>query len=557
MDTTQKKSFFHSISIKIVALCVTACLLTLLGCVIIANSEADALIEETNQNYILSTAQQTAQTVSNITEDSYAGVMSTVTMYGIDSAYAYIVSSDGTMLYHPTSDKIGQQVENSVIKDVVAKLQSGSKPADDVVEYDFNGETKYAGYSITDDNIIVVVSADKDEIMEPVSRMLGIMSGVAAVILVICIIGSYIISKMICKPLTQLTDIITQTASFDFSPTKHSGSLRNRKDETGDMAREMHKMRKNLREIVERINNASGQITNSNDSLKDVTGIINNMCTDNSATTQELAAGMQEAAATAISVNANVQDMRDEAENIAQMANQGAIESDEVMNRAKDLGDKTQQASDRTMQMYEDVRVRSAEAIEGSKAVSKINELTDTIMEISSQTSLLALNASIEAARAGEAGRGFAVVASEIGTLADQTQKAIANIGVIVSTVNEAVSNMTSCMEETTDFLEKSVLTDYEEFKQVSVQYQADADSYGMNMSQIKDAINHLSSLTDTAAVALNGIKDSVNESATGVSDIAQKTSDMVEQTIETNNIVGECYDCADNLKGIVQNFKM
>ena len=110
---------------------------------------------------------------------------------------------------------------------------------------------------------------------------------------------------------------------------------------------------------------------------------------------------------------------------------------------------------------------QSEKAIEGSKAVEKINELTNTIMEISSQTGLLALNASIEAARAGEAGRGFAVVATEIGSLADQTSKAIADIGNIVKAVNEAVGNMTECLSETTGFLETTVLEDYKEFEQV------------------------------------------------------------------------------------------
>ena len=101
------------------------------------------------------------------------------------------------------------------------------------------------------------------------------------------------------------------------------------------------------------------------------------------------------------------------------------------MMRANDLRTKTVEASTKTMTMYNNVKTKAQEAIEGSKAVDKINELTGTIMEISSQTGLLALNASIEAARAGEAGRGFAVVATEIGSLADQTSKAIKDIGTI------------------------------------------------------------------------------------------------------------------------------
>ena len=89
------------------------------------------------------------------------------------------------------------------------------------------------------------------------------------------------------------------------------------------------------------------------------------------------------------------------------------------------------------MEMYTNVKEKSEKAIEGSKAVEKINELTNTIMEISSQTGLLALNASIEAARAGEAGRGFAVVAKEVGGLAAQSTKSSKDITDTVEHVRE------------------------------------------------------------------------------------------------------------------------
>lgn len=560
MEKTEKVTFIHSISFKIVILVICIVAYSLIGSISSAKSKANTIVETTNENYILSLAQQGAQTINSILADvnvdeEYTGIMKAIAMKGVDSAYAYLVDEDGIMLYHPTTEKIGQPVENSVIKGVVAAIQAGTIPEDAVVEYEYKDTTKYAGYAITDNYMIVVVTADKNEIIEPINDMVRNMMFVSIATLVECLVAGYIVSLFICKPIQKLTKIIEQTSRLNFTPNQDAGALRKRNDETGHMARKVHEMRNNLRSMVAEINEVSNQITVNVDGLKQVTNKVNNMCSDNSATTEELAAGMEETAATTATINENVQIMREGAEKISSMAEKGADSSNEIMKRAQNLGKKTDQASSRTLDMYENVKSKSQKAIEGSKAVDKINELTNTIMEISSQTSLLALNASIEAARAGEAGKGFAVVATEIGSLANQTSQAIADIDNIVKEVNEAVSNMIDCMSDSTDFLENTVLGDYKEFKEVSEQYQVDADTFRNSMDEVKESILNLSQLVESAAQALDGIKDTVNEAAIGVSSVAEKTSDMVEQTGNTHDMVADCFTCADNLRNIVNNF--
>ena len=562
METKQKVSFIHSITAKIMLMVVVVVALSLTACIVIADTKASTTVGNVNENYIMSLTESVANTLDKIPAEvdfstQCAAVMQDMSMEGVSSAYGYLVDSDGTMLYHPTADKIGKSVENEVVKGVVSQLQSGNVPKNAVVTYDFKGTTKYAAYALTSDHKIVVMSADKDEIMEPVSNMVNLMAATMVISLIVCCFVALILTKMITKPIDELTLIITKTANFDFTRNANGKKLYSRKDETGFMANEIHIMRKNLRDMVASIQDAGQKINENVSELNEVTDTVNQMCSDNSATSQQLAAGMQETAATTVTINENVSQIKGEAENINAMAEEGAKNSETVMDRALQLRTKTVTASNKTMDIYNSVKEKAEKAIEGSKAVEKINELTGTIMEISSQTGLLALNASIEAARAGEAGKGFAVVATEIGSLADQTSQAIANISVIVKEVNEAVGNMSECLEETTEFLEKSVSADYKEFEQVSEQYKDDANVFKNSMEGIKTSMAQLAGSIEQIASALSGINDTVGESSVGVTDIAEKTSGMVEKTSSATDKVKECYQCVDELRDIVTKFTL
>ena len=559
MKEEQKVSFIHSISAKIMLLTVLAVVMSVLIVAFRAEAGTKKVVGDVSADYILSMAEMGVEIVNNLPQEAdvgaYENALADISMEGIDSSYAYLVDTDGTMLYHPTAEKIGQPVENAVVLGVVAELAKGQVPVNETVTYDFKGVTKYAAYAITANRQIVVVTADEDEIMEPLNQIISKIMLLSLGILVAAIVLAYVVSQFICRPIQQITTIIVDTAQLDFRSNPNGAKLRSRRDETGEMANAVHVMRRNLRSMIGDIDTASNQITQNVDGLQEITTTVDHMCSDNSATSQQLAAGMEETAATTVTINENIEVIKNGADDINSMATEGARTSEAIMMRANDLRTKTVEASTRTMTMYNNVKTKAQEAIEGSKAVDKINELTGTIMEISSQTGLLALNASIEAARAGEAGRGFAVVATEIGSLADQTSKAIKDIGTIVDAVNAAVSNMAECLEETTGFLENTVLTEYKEFEQVSEQYQEDADTFKTSMNDVSDAMAGLANSIDAIAQALSGINSTVGESSIGVSDIAEKTSDMVEKTGTTHDMVEECYTYVEKLREIVSQF--
>ena len=520
----------------------------------------DAQVGIEKENAMIGQLKSDPDSNKSVLNEYFGGVLGDIELSGVDGSYAYFVSADGMMVYHSTADKIGNSVENAAVKNLTTRLSSGEKPAsigDGSVVYEYKGEDKFAGYAFTNGGNIVVVTGDYDLVMAPIKKLRILLTITATILLIVTIAAFYIIISSMLKPVNLLVEILDDTAKFDLRHNPKSGTVCKRKDEFGLIANSVRDMRKSLREIVGKIENTSEEIETNMEMLDETSNVVNSMCTDNSATTEQLAAAMQECSASSESINHDIAGIQNTAHQIEMQTNDGSTVSDEIMDRATQLKITTEKASCTTKDNYNDVKVKADAAIVNSRAAEKINELTGTIMAISSQTSLLALNASIEAARAGEAGRGFAVVATEIGNLAGQTSSAVANINGIVDEVNSAITQMQSCLEEMGDFIENTVLADYEEFQKVGDQYQDDADLFKDSMSSIKNSVDELTEIIANIVGAIGSINTAIGESANGVSDIAGKTTDIVQGMSDTGIMVTQCHECADRLEAVVKKFVM
>lgn len=423
-----------------------------------------------------------------------------------DSGYGFLANDSGEVMYHKDLE-IGSNLADadSGLQAVVDAL-GNEQTEETAVSYTYQGKDKVMYYKTLENGMKFVLTAPKTELQEKSRQLAKQIFGGAAFAMILTIIIGTVLGFTITKPITQIDGIVKQTAEFEFASNPANQHLYKRKDETGRMAISLHNMRKNLRQMVANIRHVYTDLKNTTEQLSDTTKRVREMSSVNTDTTQELAAAMEETAATMETVNTTVSDIKE---------------------RAGQLKLKTQAASEKTVQMYENVQQKTEAAMEQAKAVEKINQFTQAILEISSQTNLLALNASIEAARAGEAGKGFAVVAGEIGTLAAQTSTTVGSINEIIAEVNQAVANMTGCLKESTDFLEQTVLKDYEDFMGVADQYTKDATVFDDDMSAISGQINTLLSSIVEIADAMQGVSSTVSEAADGVTDIAQKTLEV------------------------------
>ena len=361
----------------------------------------------------------------------------------------------------------------------------------------------------------------------------------------------------ITKPIRQLTDVIDQTARLDFCPTENGEKLRKHKDEIGVMAGKIHDMRKKLHGLMEELQQTQQTLEVSTGDLNELMKQNSAIAEDNSAVTQELAAGMQETRANTASIVESVRIMEQSSGNIHRLAADGAENSSQIQERAGEMERISTQSRNKTDEMYDVMKQKSETAMEEAKAVERINSLTDNIKKISSQTNLLALNANIEAARAGEAGKGFAVVASEIGDLASQTLATVSDIDEIVGEVNGSVTNMTECLTTIMDFLEQTVLGDYDNFAKMGQQYHMDADTFRNIMQETKNAVEELEKHIGQIGSTVADINTMVEQSSDGISGIAEKsgsTQNLVENGYEK---LQECNRSVDVIKEFVAQFHL
>lgn len=490
--------------------------------------------------------------VDDLDYDGYANNLSDVKLEGMDSAYMYVVQNDGTMLYHPTKEKVGQPVENAVIKGVVQQLQDGKKPGTTVVEYDFNGTTKYSAYTILNNENILVLTADESEALAGITTVTGLAVGISAIVVLIAIIISFIMGRRLMRPLVKVSTIIEDVANgnieADFSVVKESN------DEIGLIIEKMKELTQSLGSIVGKIRNSSDTMSSNSYELNDTSSQTLAANNEISKAVEDVAEGSTGMAASISKINENLLEMSNETKDINASVDEIKNQTTAVQDSSKIMNDKIKSMQDSSHKMDEGISAISKRIETVNTTVDKVSNIVSVIEEISSETNLLSLNASIEAARAGDAGKGFAVVAQEIRVLSDNTNTELENIKQIISSL---VEECRYCVQASGTIVEdnakqkeeiKAVL---DEFGSLDEQIQKTAEK----ADEIEELVTAMIELNDDITKSSNSLTDVSAANAAATEEMNANIEELNAMMHGVSEMAGHMNDESDGLKEALSFF--
>ena len=519
---TKKRGTFAA---KIIVMVILAVIVSNVICMVFILESSKKQITDSTKHTMVDVINTTSKIVENeisnadtedLDYDEYAKSLSDVKLEGMDSSYVYVVKNDGTMLYHPTKEKVGQPVENAVIKGVVQQLQDGKKPGTTVVEYDFNGTTKYSAYTILNNENILVLTADESEALAGITTVTGVAVGIIAIVVLIAIIISFIMGRRLMRPLVKVSTIIEDVANgnieADFSVVKETN------DEMGLIIEKMKELTQSLGSIVGKIRNSSDTMSSNSYELNDTSSQTLAANNEISKAVEDVAEGSTGMAASISKINENLLEMSNETKDINASVDEIKNQTTAVQDSSKIMNDKIKSMQDSSHKMDEGISAISKRIETVNTTVDKVSNIVSVIEEISSETNLLSLNASIEAARAGDAGKGFAVVAQEIRVLSDNTNTELENIKQIISSL---VEECRYCVQASGTIVEDNA-KQKEEIKAV-------LDEFGSLDEQIQKTAEKADEIEElvTAMIELN---DDITKSSNSLTDVSAANAAATEE---------------------------
>lgn len=556
VENPGSKAGIHSVVLRFIIMLIIFVVVCTTASIGVMTVRMRAQYQAIMQDYLLDLAKSGETTIEReikvldtaraLDRNRLASSVGDIKINGVESCYTYVVSGNGTMLYHPIVEKIGKPVENALILDVVSKLQKKEEvePASSI--YDYHGAKKLCAYYPEKDGLyIVVCTADLDDALSGIHENLGQACALGGFLAVVFAILGFFFSTRMFKRVGQMQGMIDRMKNLDFTVDETETKLLQSKDEFGIMAKALASLQQKLGETVSQIKNQSDRLFDSSNGMyKNISNMT--QTTDQvDRAVQEIAEGAtnqanetQKANENVITIGTMIEDTNNEVEELKKTAKN----MQEAQRTAHEILEELGTVNQHTKASVEEI---AQQTMTTNVSATKIREVTGLITDIAEETNLLSLNASIEAARAGEAGRGFAVVASQIQKLAEQSDASAKQIEIIIDQLVADSEKAVATMEQVQRIIDEQsqdVDRTGEVFRSVSDGIQKSIDGINLigqkvqNMDQARiavvDTVSNLSAIAEENAASTQESSASVT-SITGIADEMQISSEDMRKIAE------------------------
>lgn len=465
-----------------------------------------------------------------------------------ESVQTFLLAADNSVITHENEEYLPKEEGNTILSEVLTidlgrEDVSTFQDYDGVSKYFVVREVKTTGWQIGITQPVSVISREvRNSLMFPLL--------VDIVLLAVFIILLNIVVNRLLKPMAEMKAFI--------------------KDKVIG-AKNCAVEKKEVREISYLIGELERRVVSTIQKTQQETGLIRNMISetdshvsDMNGNIMEISAVMEETGASVATQTASISDIDTNCQQVAK-------DMDELLRNTQTITERANEIIMRVEQMVPDLlddkknairitmdsKKNLESAIEETKEIGKIVEVSEAISAIAGRTNLLALNASIEAARAGEAGKGFAVVADEIKNLSNTTGNEIEKVNKLVGRVMESVNKLSGASNKIIAFLDEIVLKDYDKLETLAGSYKEDAQYYvevsnvlGTHIENLSASVTNINEIIDTIDVSQKELDEAV-QSVNGNLQMITSTSENVSE--ETKNIM----ESVTSLQETVEQFNL
>lgn len=460
---------------------------------------------------------------------------------------AFLLTENGDVVAHENKEFLPKEEGNTNLVDQIKGLDIKSKKITTFKDYD--GKTKYLSVAmIPQTGWVFGVTENTSVAGKRTIKTIIIFLILGMVILAIMAIYLVTMVSRMLKPLATMKSFIKEKVIGTENCITNDS-------EVAEISYLISQLQEKFIDVISRTKYEASNMTDKMDAIEYKISDMHLRLSETNTFVLETSENIGNQTEAITDINDNCRYVFNEIEELSSNVKGVAERANEIIVRVEGLAKEFEQDKQNVMNVATQSEVDLSNALQEVEVISEVANITKSIQAIAEQTNLLALNASIEAARAGEAGKGFAVVAEEIKKLSESTSNEIVKIDQLISDVTGSVAKLSEKSSQILEFLDGTVLADYNKIEELVKKYRGDAGYYSDISHSLEMQSNELSNAIQIIVEHVEDIAHSQNDVNRAVKNITDNLTHISDNSEMVANETSEALHSSKNLSETVENF--